>query len=140
MLDIDNIETAILYFYKDLSNVQVGNPQPFVASYDKVSQIDFNTLMFDGGVKNIFYGNITYSMNSDDAVATSPRLAISSFKTLDGVSVVVSMDIHKFFDATPLLANFAQGTTQGIFAQQIVINDNVNIAFDGYILAITNKP
>jgi hypothetical protein len=79
-------------------------------------------------------------MNSDDAVATSPRLAVSAFKTLDGLSVIVSMDIHKFLDATPLLANFAQGTTKGMFVQQIVINDNVNIAFDGYIFSITNKP
>jgi hypothetical protein len=49
------------------------------------------------------------------------------------------MDIHKFLDATPLLANFAQGTTKGIFATQIVLNDNVRVAFDGYLFAITRK-
>ena len=140
MLNINHVEDAILYFYRDVENVQVGNPLPFVMSYDKNTQIDFNTLMFDGGVKNIFYGNVSWSMNSDDAVATSPRLAISAFQKLDGSVVIVPMDIHKFLDATPLLANFAQGTTKGIFAQQIVLNDNVNISFDGYIFSITNKP
>ena len=140
MLDINNIETAILYFYKDFENIQVGNPLPFVKSYNTLNQLEFNELMFDGGVKNIFYGNITYSMNSNDAVSTSPRVAISAFKTLDGVSVMPVMEIHKYFDMTPILADFAQGTTKGIFAQQIVLVDDTIVSFDGYILAITNKP
>ena len=140
MLNTENALAAIEYFYRDVVDVQIGNPLPFVMSYDKDTQIDFNTLMFDGSVKNIFYGNISYSMNSDDAVPTSPRVAVSDFKALDGSVVIVPMDVHKFFDAMPELANFAQGITNGIFAQQIVLNDLTNISFDGYIFAITKKP
>lgn len=140
MQDINNIESAIQYFYKDFENIQIGSLLPFTMAYNATTQIDFNTLCFDAEVKHIFYGNVTFSMDSNDALDTTTRIAITAFKTLNGVNRVPFMDIHKFFPATPLNAQSVQGTTQGIFAQEIVLQENSIVAFDGFLVAITNKP
>lgn len=139
MLNIDNAIRAIQYFYKDFDNLIVGTPLPFVQAYDKDTQIQFNELCFNVELLNIFYGNVTYSMDSNDAVATSPRVAISASKNFDGTTIIPFMDIHKYFDATGILANNEQGTTKGIFATQIVLVDGARVAFDGYLFSVTRK-
>lgn len=139
MLNKDEALMAIQYFYKDFENLLVGNPLPFVKSYDKDTQIQFNELCFDGELKHIFYGNITYAMDSNDSVAITDRISLAASRNFDGTSVMVVLDIHKFFDATPVLANCFQGTTKGVFVSQIVLQENSYVSFDGYLFALTLK-
>jgi hypothetical protein len=140
MLNKDEAEMAIQYFYKDFNTLQVGNPLPFVMAYDKDTQIQFNELCFDSELLHVFYGNVTYSMDSIDSLATVARVAISASKSFDGTLVIPFMDIHKYFDATAPLANSVQGTTKGIFATAIVLAENVRVAFDGYLFKVSKKP
>ena len=136
MLDPNEAHEAIRYFYKDFDTLQIGNPLPFVATYDKDTQILFNELMFDGVAKNIFYGTVTWTLASTDASATTTRVALTAYKNPDGSTSIVPFDISAFFDALPTPPDFKQGITQGLFCQQIVLVENARISFDGYIFKL----
>lgn len=139
MLNSSDALEAIKYFYNDfLDNLVIGNPLPFVKSYDKDTIVQFNELMIDGGfAKNIFYGTVTYAMASKSGVATTTRISVFVYRNPDGSVVQQAFDIGKLYSGVE--PEFATGTSNGLFVQQVVLEETTFISFDGYIFGLEKR-
>lgn len=141
MLKPEEILEAIQFFYKDVENLQVGNPQPFVRSYDTgtnpLTSIDlFNELMHGGGnVKNIFYGNVTWSI-WNGFIPQSVNIVAYNYLKLDLSVNAIAMNV---FQDMPATTSFQEGTSKGLFIQDVFMENNCALSFDGYIFGIETK-
>lgn len=141
MLTPREIQEAIKYFYKDYENILIGNPLPFVRSYDTglnpLTNIDlFNELMHGGGnLKHIFYGRVTWSIWNGFAPST-PNIVCYNYQKFDLSVNAIALNVFQDMPATP---SFASGTSQGLFIQDVFLENNCQISFDGYIFSIEEK-
>lgn len=137
MLKPEEIIEAIEFFYKDF-DITVGNPRPFVKSYDTglnpITNIDlFNELMHGGGtLKNIFYGKITWSIWNGFAPST-PNIVAYNYPLFDMSANALAVNVFQDMPATP---SFFEGTSEGLFIQDVFLDGNCQISFDGYIFGI----
>ena len=137
MLNIDDALSAIQYYYKDIENLQVGNPLPFVKTYTVDDMDNFNELMVPAGnVKHIFYGRVTWSL------ANAAPAPVEQFVILTNYANTLTITVEK--QALNVLktvgtADSFTGTTEGIFVHNIQGDGNFAVSFDGYIFGVTNK-
>jgi hypothetical protein len=141
MLKPEEILEAIKFFYKDFENLEVGNPQPFVKSYDTglnpINSIDlFNELMHGGGtLKNIFYGRVTWSIWNSFAVS-DVNIVCYNYPLPDMSATAIPLNV---FQEMPATVSFQSGTSQGLFIQDVFMENNCTLSFDGYIFGLEEK-
>lgn len=135
MLTPEEATQAINYFLKDIENLEVGNPLPFVTSYSSndeggQSYKYFNELMFNNGsLQNIFYGEITFSCPKVDP---SNNLKALISKKLD-----FSDPFHSIYLEDLTSVNGAiMWTSKPLFIQKLEMGGNSFLSFNGYLFGL----
>lgn len=135
MLNIDDATRAIQYFFKDVENLQIGNPLPFCETYNATTSgatsfKEFNKLIIPSvkvGVVGIFYGDITYSKEEGSCIF---QTQIS--KKLDFSNPYASISIHQS-SSSSLSSGF---NSNGVLIQQLAFSNTGIIAMNGYLFAL----
>lgn len=137
MLNIDDAIRAIQYFYKDLENLQIGNPLPFVASYNVSNEGNqsykiFNELMMqEKTINKIFYGEITYST----AKVGGNTLDCFIDKNLDFSNKFSSIRIRDLNNVNSSLL----WTSKPVLIEQIEMEGDCIISMNGYLFGLVTK-
>lgn len=115
----------------------VGNPQPFVCSFENGSIINppdnFNNLMLaETDLIKMFYGNVTMILAQSGIEGTS-SISTKFYRTDKRVNPYYSAVFIKTFTTTPDSYIY---TGKGLFVQELEMVESGIISFDGYLFGI----
>jgi hypothetical protein len=140
MLNINDAINAVEFFFRGTENIEIGNPLPFVESYNATNEGEqsykiFNEFMKpDGQINKIFYGEITFSTAKIDG---SNRLNCEISKHLDYSNTFASIRI---FDLGSVNSSLLW-TSKPVFIQQLEMGGDCIISMNGFLFGVeSSKP
>lgn len=137
MLTPEQATEAVNYFFKDIENLEIGNPLPFVASYNAQNESNmsykfFNELMLNGTIQNIFYGEITFSCPKVDGSNNLQALISKKLDFSDPFHSISLSDLGSLNSAI-------MWTSKPLFIEQLEMGGNCYISFNGYLFGLETK-